>query len=158
MKSILKSAMIGVLSVGVLAGCSSPKTETSEGAGQTVAVQPVTQPVTQPISALEDQLVQAVLDNFHTNMPNWEVGLDEEYKVFYIVLNTSEAIVFMDAKEGHRDSIAAVNYLYSEFDSLSRTISKTLPDYSLALTNPVDKNLHLYITKNGKTIYNFLND
>ena len=166
MKLVLKSALIGVLSVGILAGCSPSTTETSTEPTQVAvaqpvtqpATQPVTQPATQPVDALEAQLVQATLDNFHTNMPNWEVGLDEEYKTFYIVLKPSEMIVFMDAKEGDRESIEAVNRLHREFDLLSQSISGVLPDYSLALTNPVNKTLHLYITRNGKTLYDFLKD
>ena len=162
MKLVLKSALIGVLSVGILAGCSPSTTETSTEPTQVAvaqpATQPATQPVTQPVDALEAQLVQATLDNFHTNMPDWEVGLDEEYKTFYMVLKPSEMIVFMDAKEGDRESIEAVNRLHREFDLLSQSISGVLPDYSLALTNPVNKTLHLYITRNGKTLYDFLKD
>ena len=158
MKLVLKSALIGVLSVGILAGCSPSTTETLTEPTQVAVAQPATQPATQPVDALEAQLVQATLNSFHTNMPNWEVGVDEEYKTFYIVLKPSEMIVFMDAKEGDRESIEAVNRLHREFDLLSQSISGVLPDYSLALTNPVNKTLHLYITRNGKALYDFLKD
>ena len=154
MKSVLKGALVGIVSVSFFVGCSPKPVE--------VVTQPVTQSVTKPIALTpsfeEKSLVESTLANFRKSFPGREVGLDEEFKIFYVVLTIPEASVIVDASKGDYEALAETNALFYQFDLLSETIGRTLPGYSIALTNPVDTTLHFYVAKDGRPLYNVLND